>query len=297
MERKGFTLVELLVVIAIIALLMGILMPALSKVRQIAYRMVCGTNLSGIGKAMTLYANDFFDELPRSGGRSSQWRNEITDFAAPTRIAAYGLADDESGGFGSITSSMYLLIKYTEVSPKSFICKSDSSVREFSLDDTALPRDTELKSLWDFGPEPREHVSYGYHFPFNNAYSLTTSSDPGMAVAADRNPWIEDSTDIKKDFSLFVDPTSQTGAMLGNSPSHQDESQNVLYVDVHVSQEKTSLCGVNKDNIYTKADGTSIGIMPVGGDASLAPTNNYDSLLVNDGSGSVRNTGRDSGRN
>ena len=66
MKRKGFTLVELLVVIAIIALLMGILMPALSKVRQIANRLVCGTNLSGIGKAMMVYANEYDDEFPRA---------------------------------------------------------------------------------------------------------------------------------------------------------------------------------------------------------------------------------------
>ena len=69
MRKKGFTLVELLVVIAIIALLMGILMPALARVRQIAYRMVCGTNLSGIGKAVLLYANDNEEEFPKAGGR------------------------------------------------------------------------------------------------------------------------------------------------------------------------------------------------------------------------------------
>ncbi len=56
MRRRGFTLVELLVVIAIIALLMGILMPALSRVRQLAYRLTCGTNLAGVGKAMLIYA-------------------------------------------------------------------------------------------------------------------------------------------------------------------------------------------------------------------------------------------------
>ena len=73
MKKKGFTLVELLVVIAIIALLMGILMPALARVRQLAFRMICGTNLSGIGKAMLLYSNDYQDELPRAGGRNTTW--------------------------------------------------------------------------------------------------------------------------------------------------------------------------------------------------------------------------------
>ncbi|MHC4313984.1 MAG: type II secretion system protein, partial [Planctomycetota bacterium] len=56
-----------LVVIAIIALLMGILMPALARVRQIAFRMVCGSNLSGIGRAMLIYANDYDNDLPRAG--------------------------------------------------------------------------------------------------------------------------------------------------------------------------------------------------------------------------------------
>jgi prepilin-type N-terminal cleavage/methylation domain-containing protein len=57
-ERKGFTLVELLVVIAVLALLMGILMPALARARQLAYRVVCGTNLYGLGRAMLAYAQD-----------------------------------------------------------------------------------------------------------------------------------------------------------------------------------------------------------------------------------------------
>lgn len=66
MKKKGFTLVELLVVIAIIALLMGIFMPALVGMPQLVLRMTCGVNLSGIGKAMLIYANDYEDKLPKT---------------------------------------------------------------------------------------------------------------------------------------------------------------------------------------------------------------------------------------
>ena len=133
MRKKGFTLVELLVVIAIIALLMGILMPALARVRQIAFRMVCGTNLSGIGKAMLIYANDYEDELPRSGGRESAWAVRIPAWNALNRFSAYGVGQDGTGGTASISSCFYLLVKYAEVTPKSFICKGDSGASEFKL--------------------------------------------------------------------------------------------------------------------------------------------------------------------
>jgi prepilin-type N-terminal cleavage/methylation domain-containing protein len=186
MKKKGFTLVELLVVIAIIALLMGILMPALARVRQIAFRMVCGTNLSGIGKAMLIYANDYEDELPRSGGRNSTWAARIPQWDALNRFNAYNIAQDGSGGTANISSCFYLLVKYAEVTPKSFICKGDSGTTEFKpADDGAGSRD--LIELWDFGLEPETHCSYSYHMPFG-LYALTTSSEPGMAVAADRNP-------------------------------------------------------------------------------------------------------------
>jgi len=67
MKKKGFTLIELLVVIAIIAMLMAILMPALSKVKKIAQRVVCGTNLKGLGTAQTVYANDYDDDYVVQG--------------------------------------------------------------------------------------------------------------------------------------------------------------------------------------------------------------------------------------
>ena len=294
MKRKGFTLVELLVVIAIIALLMGVLMPALARVRQIAYRMVCGTNLSGIGKAMILYANDNDEEYAVAGGRSAVWPtggpDAITDWDAEDEDVAFGSPPADA----TISSSFFLLVKYADVSTKQFVCKGDSGTKAFKLADaTTTTTITDALEVWDFGDEPGKYCSYSYHMPYGN-YAVYVSSSPGSPIAADRNPWFDKNAtshlsdgavdDPTCTLDIFSDPDDQW-----NAAAHQFDVQNVLYNDIHVGQAQRCNVGIEEDNIWRKwpnNDPTACE-KQMGDPAVLKygdePLSKEDAFLVNEG--------------
>ena len=278
-RKRGFTLVELLVVIAIIALLMGILMPALAKVRQVAYRMMCGTNLAGIGKAMLVYGNDFNEMYPRGGNKiPTYWDTDgaINAWEAPTHTLAYGGLASES----TVTSCFYLLVRYCDAAPKVFNCKGDIGSRVFKLSDTQVTLDTtDLTLFWDFGdgvppPQAGTYCSYSYHFPFcigagdlMETYPVEPSSNAATPVCADRNPYLDknaapptgygyiEGENMEKPVPPYCETIETTyeyrdPELTGNSAAHQREGQNVLFNDGHVRFQRYPNCGIENDNIW-----------------------------------------------
>ena len=295
MEKRTYdgrvTRADVLVLVALGAVVLMMVPPLLSRPRERAARVVCRANLGQIGKAMFLYAKDYDEALPRSGGPSTMW-GATANWAAVDRYQAFGInRPDESGGSATISSCFYLLVKYAQMPTRLFVCPDDKGTSEFKLSDlTIVPLDFELSDAWDFGPVPVavEHCSYAYHMPFDPC-ALTTARDPNFAVAADRNPWIQSPAADPGNFADFqpdVPPWSASDerARAGNSPSHQQDGQNVLFLDGRVSFETRPHCAFKEDNIYTRSlsssMGSACGTPPAQAQFSVA--NEYDSVLVHD---------------
>jgi prepilin-type N-terminal cleavage/methylation domain-containing protein len=322
-RRKGFTLVELLVVIAIIALLMGILMPALAKVRQLAYRMACGSNLSGIGKSMVLYAQDNSGDFPRAGGKlgvAKVWSTtgflNAANWDATTEALAF-----PSGVNPTIGSCFYLLVKYADVGVKQFVCKGDTGTEAFKLSDYQPANSKGDVDAWDFGRGPGRHCSYSYQMPFTwsgGTFPASTTSNPSMAVCADRNPYLDRNAGASAGTAAddgtaggYVDGFGSTPPnppywdpatlkyvdkdKTGNAAAHQREGQNVLYADISSRFQQLANCGISNDNIYKMWDLTGInakqvqlGAIDAGGGGLTTGSTVYgpkaadDSFLVNE---------------
>jgi prepilin-type N-terminal cleavage/methylation domain-containing protein len=169
-KNRAFTLIELLVVIAIIALLVGILLPALGKARQSARQLKCGTQVRNIVQACLIWSQQNKEQFPRP---STIDRGNNT-------IAASGTNSYAKDNTGNIVS---LLIWNGAISPEICVTPAESN-SQIKIDDqyqNSSPTGavTPQSALWDpgFSGTPADqnrrasntgfgNVSYAHAIPF-----------------------------------------------------------------------------------------------------------------------------------
>src|SRR5262249_5484896 len=138
LPRRAFTLIELLVVIAIIAILIGLLLPAVQKVREASSRIQCKNNLKQVGLALHMY-HDRMGQLPPAYVASNPSGPDYTQDGGPGwGWAAHILPDIEQ-------STVYKQIDFTKdiTDPanaavrqqmvKTYLCPSDPGTNTFTV--------------------------------------------------------------------------------------------------------------------------------------------------------------------
>ncbi len=235
---RAFTLIDLCVVCVFTLFLFSLLVPNLiSGSREVANRIKCSSNLRTIGLAMKMYANDEFNNFPRTlyvpGDPPTAWTNP--DSPNP-------FLGSNSPAPNDVTAAAFLNLRTQDIIADVFICPISQADR-FAIGNG--------KTIQDYSNFRNQgELSYSFQNPYATPAAekkgfVYNDSLPGdFALVADINPG---------EPALLTTPKNAPPAQLRmlNSPNHEYDGQNVLYADGHVDWCTSPFVGVNNDNIYT----------------------------------------------
>jgi prepilin-type N-terminal cleavage/methylation domain-containing protein len=259
-HRKGFTLVEILVVIGIVALLVGILLPVISRARESSKRTTCMSNLRAIGQALTAYANEHKGQFPRV-----KWNptGPVVDLPPTSDVPPDAPDPFTHAGSNDVTAAFFLLLRTQDLAPQVMVCPStNDQADEFGgggatartrsdFSSTAPPYPSGRTYSYSYAnPYPKETGGVGNE-PLAAVFKLNNKVlKPDFAIAADFNPG-DGGPSGDPDDVMQTDPKAPSARIRqGNSRNHKKKGQNVLYADGRVAWTETLFCGVLQDNIF-----------------------------------------------
>jgi prepilin-type N-terminal cleavage/methylation domain-containing protein len=184
-SRIGFTLIELLVVIAIIAILAGLLLPALASAKEKGKRISCMNNLKQLCLAINIYVqdnNDTYPSLKFNPDGNDQYPYEMMRFNTPVSPSATFL---DSGGPYNLGLIWHTRIVYPD--GKIFYCASNNKDNHLSYDHYSQ------RYPWPYGCDPSasnpNYVRSGYfYFPQLLATTNVTTLAFGVQEVPAANP-------------------------------------------------------------------------------------------------------------